>query len=307
VPRILIFLERGRFEEMLKIRPDCIPCTLSSALRMARRASSDPEQHKQVVQIMTQRLAHISWNESPFELAFAIQEAVFKVTGVRDPYSEVKKESNRDALELYPKMKKLISNSKNPLETAAKLAAAGNSIDFGVYSEVDLDSVIVKAERLEFAIKDFDEFEKRVKGAEKLLYFLDNAGEIVFDKLLIETMLEFRGGRFREITLVPKEEPLLNDATIADVQEVGLNKLPSVVIKPIGSGRKRAPYPRSREVSDWIKEHDLVIFKGQGNLELFLDEPDTFFILVAKCPIIAEVLGIPRESLVLRYSPPSKT
>ncbi|MCD6536228.1 MAG: DUF89 family protein, partial [Thaumarchaeota archaeon] len=82
----------------------------------------------------------------------------------------------------------------------------------------------------------------------------------------------------------------------------------NVVIKPIGSGRKRAPYPRSREVSDWIKEHDLVIFKGQGNLELFLDEPDTFFILVAKCPIIAGVLGVPQGSLVLKYSSsPSKT
>ncbi len=293
---------------MLKIRPDCIPCTLSSALRMARRASSDPEAHKRVVQIMTEKLAHISWDESPFELAFVIQETIFNVTGVRDPYFEVKRDSNRRAAELYPKMRELISSSENPLETAVKLAAAGNSIDFGVYSEVDLDSVLSKAENLDFSLKDLSEFERRVKDAEKLLYFLDNAGEIVFDKILIETMIEFRRNKFRKITLVPKEEPLLNDATVHDVEEAGLTELPNVVIKPVGSGRKSAPYPRSSEVRNWLKEHDLVIFKGQGNLELFLDEPDTFFILVAKCPIIAEALGVPRESLVLRYSPPlSKT
>lgn len=287
---------------MLKIRPECIPCTISGALRMARHASRDLEAHKKVIQIMAEQLAHVSWEESPPDLAFIAQEVVFNVTGVRDPYSKVKEKSNRKVMGFYPEMKRLISSSRNPLQTAAKLAALGNSIDFGVYSEVSLESIFSKIEGLNFTLQDIEEFKRRIKDAEKLIYFMDNAGEIVFDKVLIETMADFRGRWFKKITIVPKEEPLLNDATVVDVEEVSLTRLPNVVVKPVGSGRKYAPYPRSNEVRNWIREHELAIFKGQVNFELFLDEPDAFFILVAKCPVTAGALGISQGGLVLVHS-----
>ncbi|MDW8021949.1 MAG: ARMT1-like domain-containing protein [Nitrososphaerota archaeon] len=288
---------------MLKIRPECIPCTIFSALRMARYASSDLEMHKRVVRIMMERLVNVSWEEIPSDLAFEAQEVVSEVTGVRDPYSVVKKWSNKRAMELYPEMKKLVSCSENSLEMAVKLAALGNSIDFGYYSEVDLESILSKIGNMNFALLDLDEFERQVVDAEKLIYFVDNAGEIVFDKVLIETMIDLRRRLFRRVTIVPKEEPLLNDATVVDVEEIMLNKLPNVVVKPIRRERKTDPNLRIEGFRDWIRDHDLAVFKGQVNFEFFLDEPDAFFILIAKCPIIADTLGVPQGSPVLVHSP----
>lgn len=287
---------------MLRIKPECVPCTIQIGLKTARYASNNPEVHRRVVQALAKRLAHVSWEECPFEFAFVVQETVFNVSGIRDPYFEVKRDSNRRALSLYLGIKRIISTSENPLKLAAKFAALGNFLDFTMYPEIDLELMSSDIGNMDFIVRGFDKFEEYVRDAEKLIYFLDNAGEIVFDKILVETMMDVRGRAFENITIVPKEESLVNDATVNDVEEVSFTELPNVVVKPVGSGRKSAPYPRSRDVKKWIEEHDLVIFKGQANFELFLDEPDAFFILVTKCPIVAGVLGVSQGSMVLTHS-----
>ena len=286
---------------MLKIRPECIPCTLSTGVRMAKIATDDPALQRRIVSELLRRFSEVTWDEIPPDLSYLAQEVVKDVTGVSDPYKEIKKRSNSIALKHYPYLEERVAKSLDPLEEAVRLSIAGNLIDFGPYSEVDFEQPFRKASE-EFAINDYEPFRRSVLTSRSLLYFLDNAGEIVFDKLLIETMIKVRGRPFDRVSLVVKEAPLINDATLEDAEEVGLTAIPRASIKLVGDGRGRAPSFRSSEVKSWVREHDLTIFKGQGNLEAFKDVSGAFFLLVVKCEIVAKALGVRVGGLVLRYS-----
>jgi len=286
---------------MLKIRPECIPCTLFTGVRMAKIATDDLALQRRVVSELSRRFSEVTWDEVPLDLSYLAQRVVKNVTGVSDPYKEIKKKSNSLALEHYPDLEGRVAESPDPLEEAVRLSIAGNLIDFGPYSEVDFEQPFRKASE-EFAINDYELFKRSVLTSHSLLYFLDNAGEIVFDKLLIETMIKVRGRPFDKVSLVVKETPLINDATPEDAEEVGLTAIPRASIKLIGDGRGKAPSFKSSEVKSWVREHDLTIFKGQGNFETFKDLSGAFFLLMVKCEVVAKALGVRVGSLVLRYS-----
>ena len=288
---------------MLRIKPECLPCTLNSALRLVKHATDDIEMQRKAVTEAAEKLSKVTWKESPLELTFMIQRVVFELTRVRDPYAEIKKRSNAEILAAYPKLKKVVAESGDPLKMAAKLAAAGNALDLGAYSKINLNEPLKKARTEGFVIDDYEEFRKSVLRAETLIYFLDNAGEAVLDRLLIEVMLDVKDKPFKRITIVPKEIPLLNDVALDDVEEVKFDELPNVVVRSVGDGFGAAPHPRSNVVKDWMRNHDLVLLKGQGNFETFLDYSGVFFLLVAKCPVVAGALKAPQGSLILKYSP----
>lgn len=286
---------------MLKIKPECIPCTLSTGVRMAKIATNDEALQKEVVQAILREFSNIGWNEVPLDLSYIIQRVVREVTGISDPYKEIKRRSNRIMMENYHKIKRIVMKSPDPLETAVKLSIAGNMIDFGPYSNVDLMKPLERASE-ELAINDYSLFRDSVLSANTILYFLDNAGEIVLDKILIETMNMVRGKPFDEVCLIVKESPLVNDATLEDLEEVKVHDIPRVSVRLIGDGKGEAPCFKSDEVKSWIRKYDLTIFKGQANFEAFKDVPKAFFMLVAKCNVVAEALGVSVGSLVLKYS-----
>lgn len=285
---------------MLGIRPECIPCAFSTGVRMAKIATQDLELQRLATREMAKRLSEITWKEAPLDLSYIVQRVVMKITGVGDPYREIKRGSNLAILRRYGDLRARVRGAADPLEAAVKLAIAGNIIDFGPYAEVDLEQPFRKAAE-DLAINDLPIFRGVVMESRSLLYFLDNAGEIVFDKLLIETMMEARGRSFDRIGLVVKEAPIVNDATLEDAVEAGLPGIKNAFIMPVGDGGGSAPGFRSHEVESWINEYDLVIFKGQANFEVFEDKRG-FFMLIVKCPVIAEALGVKVGSMILRHS-----
>lgn len=285
---------------MIRIRPECLPCTFSTGIRMAKIATCDLELQRMAAREIARRLSEVTWEETPLDLSYAIQKVVTEITGVKDPYQEIKRRSNIAILRNYDDLKMRVRSAADPLEAAVKLAIAGNLIDFGPYAEVDLEQPLSKISE-DLAINDFPIFKRAVMESSSLLYFLDNAGEIVFDKLLIETMIEVRGRAFDRIMLVAKEAPLVNDATLEDVVEIELTGIQNASVTLVGDGGGRAPSFKSQEVENWIKEHDLVIFKGQANFEIFSDRRG-FFLLIVKCPVTAKVLGVKIGSMILRYS-----
>ena len=286
---------------MLRISPECVACSLSSGIRGLKHATSDLNLQRVAVKRILEELRKITWDEIPLDLSYMMQEIIAEVTGVEDPYRELKRKGNQAALARYEEAKKLVMESPDPLETAAKLSIAGNLIDYGPYSKVDLDAPFRKVSS-DFAINDYRKFRESVMSSDTLLYFVDNAGEIAFDRLLIEVMIEERGRPFGKIGLVVKEKPLINDATIEDAREVGLLDLPNVEVKLVGNGKYSAPSFKSDEVRSWIKDYDLTVLKGQGNFETFEDLKGVFFLLVAKCPLISGFLGVNIGELVLKYS-----
>jgi hypothetical protein len=209
----------------MKLHPDCIVCLFQQALRTAKLATEDEQLQRKILNRLAERISGLGEETIPIEVTGQLQEIVGELTGVTDPYLEVKRRYNDLALKLYPRLKELLEKAKEPLLAAIRLAIAGNVIDFGVGSEFDLEQAIEESLTEEFAIFDYEFFLERLASAESLLYIGDNTGEIVFDKLLIEELLQ----RGKQVTYVVRGGSTINDATLEDARYVGMEKIVQVI------------------------------------------------------------------------------
>ncbi|MFO7976032.1 MAG: ARMT1-like domain-containing protein [Candidatus Hydrogenedentota bacterium] len=277
---------------------DCIPCFVRQALDAIRRATDDETVHEDVLREALRAISEMDLRGSPPAMGYTIHRLVRDRVGEGDPYREMKDESNRYALELYPDLQEQVQNSSNPLETAVRLAIAGNIIDVAVKSDMDHRNVkhaIHRALSAPFEA-DLEGFAKAVAEAERILYLADNAGEIVLDRLLLERL------PLERVTLVVRGAPVINDATMVDAQAAGLTEL--VEVMDNGADVPGTILELSSELfRQRFDAADLVIAKGQGNYETLSEVPkDIFFILLAKCPVIARDIGCNVGELVLRRS-----
>jgi len=284
----------------VKLNLDCIPCFQRQALQAVRFISDDEELHQKVLREVAKKLLESNWDSTPPELAHEVHRIVKRLTNESDPYKEVKKESNDSVLKMYPALKKKVEESSDPLRTAVRLAIAGNIIDFGPLQKFNLEETVNEVLKKQFAIDDYEKLKEKLEDAETLLFFTDNAGEIGFDKLLVETFLEARN--LEKIRFVVKGGPIINDATLEDAVYMGLCDLPNVEFVKMSNGEAgTGPERNSQTVKSWITEHDLVISKGQGNYEGLSEHNGLFFLLMAKCPVIASDLGVEVGDIILKY------
>jgi uncharacterized protein with ATP-grasp and redox domains len=284
----------------MKLNLDCIPCFQRQTLQAVRFISNDEELHQKVLREVTKKLLESNWDSTPPELAHAVHKIVKRLTNEKDPYKEVKKESNNLVLKMYPELKEKVEESKDPLRTAVRLAIAGNIIDFEPLQEFNLEEAISEVLKKKFAIDDYEKLKENLKNAETLLFFTDNVGEIGFDKLLVETFLKAK--KLRKIRFVVKGGPIINDATLEDAIYMGLCDLPNVEFLALSNGEAgTGPERSSQTVKSWITKHDLVISKGQGNYEGLSEHNGLFFMLMAKCPVIASDLSVEVGDIILKY------
>lgn len=284
----------------MKLNLDCIPCFQRQALQAVRFISDDEKLHERVLREVAKKLLESNWDSTPPELAHQVHSIVRRITNEKDPYKEVKRESNDLVLKIYPELKEKVKKSMDPLRTAVRLAIAGNIIDFAVLQEFNLEETIREVMKKQFVIDDYEKLKEKLKAAETLLFFVDNAGEIGLDKLLVETFLETK--KFEKIDFVVKGGPIINDATLEDAVYMGLDRLPNSEFLTISNGEVgTGPARSSQTVKNWITEHDLVISKGQGNYEGLSEHNGLFFMLMVKCPIIASDLGVEVGDIILEY------
>ena len=287
----------------MKLFLDCIPCFQKQVLFTVK--DLDDKLKSKILRKVMILLCDTSWELTPDEIANKAYNLIREETGIADPYKQIKKQSNKMAMELYQKLKTEMKSirQKDRLYIAANLAIAGNIIDYGPAFEFDLGKTIKEVLNKEPAINDFDILSEKVMSAESLLYFADNAGEIALDKMFIQEMITIRGKPFNHISFVVKGGPIINDAMIEDAYEVGIDKLPNVVFYKIGNGQEGTGPNRWEDVvKEWIKEHDLVISKGQGNFEGLSENSNIFFMLIAKCPVIAKEIGVNVKDTVIKYN-----
>ena len=278
---------------------DCVPCAIRQVLDAVRMTTDDERIHDRVMREALRMALDMDYSESPPARAQRIHRMIRELTGVADPYYDLKRRYNKLAMEMYPAAKEVVERSDDPLETAVRLAAAGNIIDFGVNSTVSEEKVREAIEQsLEKPLDGqmLEQFREAVSRARKILYLGDNAGEIVFDRLLIE------GIGPEKVTFVVKSGPILNDALIEDAEEVGL----SGMVEVIDNGDD-APGTIvdgcSEDFRQRFERADVVVSKGQGNYETLNDiDRDVFFLLQAKCDVIARHLNCEVGSLVLQRS-----
>ncbi len=287
----------------MKLFLDCIPCFQKQVLFTVK--DLDDKLKSKILRKVMILLCDTSWELTPDEIANKVYNLIREETGIADPYKQIKKQSNKMAMELYPKLKTEMKSirQKDRLYIAANLAIAGNIIDYGPAFEFDLGKTIEEVLNKKPAINDFDILTDKVMSAQNLLYFADNAGEIALDKMFIQEMITIRGKPFNHISFVVKGGPIINDAMIEDAYEVGIDKLPNVVFYRIGNGQEGTGPNRWEDVvKEWIKEHDLVISKGQGNFEGLSENSNIFFMLIAKCPVIAKEIGVNVKDTVIKYN-----
>lgn len=272
----------------MKVYLDCIPCFLRQALEAARLATDDTIVQEEVMRLVLTKLPGFPLNQSPPEIGWRVHGLVKEVTGNRDPYASLKHTFNQKALALYPKLVNLIENSDEPFETAVRLALAGNMIDFGAQpgmKDINLEEEIEAALKAHLDIETVLKLKTATKQAKKILFLGDNAGEIVFDKLLVKQIGP------QKITYVVKGRPIINDATLEDAQTVALTDLVNV----IDNGSEVPGTVLSLCSQDFLRHYksaDLIIAKGQGHYETLSDEKMPIaFILKVKCPVIAEDIG----------------
>jgi uncharacterized protein with ATP-grasp and redox domains len=284
----------------MKVNLECIPCFQRQALQAVHFISNDEKLQERVLREVAKKLLESNWDSTPPELAHQVHSIVRRITNEKDPYKKVKRESNDLVLKLYPELKEKVNQSREPLRTAVRLAIAGNIIDFGVPQKFNLEKTIREVLKKGFAIDDYRKLKEKLKDAKTLLFFVDNAGEIGLDKLLVETILETKN--FEKIVFVVKGGPIINDATMEDAVYMGLDRLPNSEFLNISNGEAgTGPARSSQTVKKWIKEHDLVISKGQGNYEGLSEHNGLFFMLMAKCPIIASDIGVNVGDIILEY------
>jgi len=283
----------------MKIYLDCIPCFIRQSLDAARLATDDEQIHEKVVREVLRLAAELDVSHSPPAIGQQIHRLIRELVCNNDPYRQIKKHFNNLALKLYPELRKQIVSSKNRLETAIRLAIAGNIIDFGVNSLVNesyLNKAISESLTADFDSRKLQSFQEAIEQAEDILYLADNAGEVVFDRLLIEQL------PIEKLTVVVKGRPVINDATMEDVNLAGLTRIVEVIDN--GSDAPGTILETcSQNFRNRFENTDLLIAKGQGNYETLSDtDKNIFFILKAKCPVIAKDLGCEVGEMILQKS-----
>jgi len=280
----------------MRIYPECIVCLFRLALRTSELVTADERLQREILKQLAGEIAELPEAAVPIELGRRIQELVHELTGVADPYREIKRRYNDLALGLYPRLQELVTGADDRLLMAIRLAIAGNVIDFAVGTEFDLGQAVAESLEWELSLSDYEPFRERLAAANEILYLGDNAGEIVFDKLLVEELLR----RGKRVTYVVRGGPAINDATLEDAHYVGLDKAVEVITPGAALPGVMLRYA-SPEFIARFRAADLVISKGQGNFEgLSNEEGPLLFLLKAKCTPIAHELGVEPGALVLR-------
>ncbi len=278
----------------MKATADCIPCIESYVLRTAKTVSEDDWLQRKVLLETMDVLRGASFDRSPPEICYDVIKAANKMLGVTDPYREHRKKLNKLAISAAEKVEKVIQGADDSLLAALKLACAANSLDVAVTNEALPQEVAELAREKEFEVDNYEQLREDLEGAKSVLYILDNAGEVAFDKLVIQQLLD------KDVTCVVRHSPVLNDATAEDAEEVSLSKLCSIVdpgVDFIGLPLDLC----SAEFKEIFNNADVVIAKGMANFETLegSSPKNIYFVLMAKCPVVAGMLGVSVGDLVL--------
>jgi len=281
----------------MKTYLQCLPCFLRQAVEAAKMATEDSLRQWKAVETVLGVLSEASVDDRPPKIATQVHRAVRRVSGCDDPYSQVKKDSNKAAMELYPRAEELVESSRDPLQTAAKLAVVGNIIDSGVDLHFDLQTEIERVNERDFATGDFERFREEIAKASTVLYLSDNAGEIVFDRLLIEQV-----NHDKAMSVAVRAEPMLNDALLADAEFAGVGRSSRILTR--GTGAALPEVGEGDCPDDFLnayRQADVIIAKGQGNYEWLSETTaNVFFLLMAKCPVVARDVGVDVGELVVK-------
>ena len=285
----------------MKTLIECVPCFARQALDAVQEAVENPARREVLLRRLLGEIAAGDWSDTPPAMAQRLHRAIRRELADPDPYRTVKTRMNKMAAGLMPLMRARIAAHADPREAAVRVAIGGNLLDVGAKTQIAAEDLPAHLESIwtRPLRGDLDGFFRAVDRARCLLYLADHAGAIFFDRLLIEQLPA------EKITVFMRGSPVLNDATVADAEAAGLP-----AITPVLDNGSDAPGTILEDCSDgfrgWFARADLVIAKGQGNYETLSDvDKDIYFLFTVKCPLVAERVGEPVGSLVVKSPRPA--
>ena len=287
--------KKGETPKMI-LEPDCILCSTDGILNLFKKGHLDSKYQEEILRKIFDYYSKADYNQLTIAASKDIHKIVRDVSGNDDPFKSLKSKYNEEALNYYQKYEKSIKTDKNPLDKAMRFAIAGNIIDFGLVHDFDVEEKINNVFESEFPVDDSKELFDEINKAKSILYLGDNTGEIVFDKLFLETI------KHPNVTFVVRDSPILNDATKEDAEWAGIDK----TVKEVITNGDNSPGTLLNSVSEEFLDHfnsaDLIISKGQGNFEglSHITDKNIYFLLTVKCDLVAERLGVAKGDSVVK-------
>ena len=280
----------------MKVSAECMHCLVK---RQADNIKKYPDEEKKAAylgKVLGIIANHAAEEPAPVLLSHIgrLHEVYF---GKPFSFEELKQGYNAMMLEKEAEIREKITQAAAPLALALRFAQIGNFIDFGAMDSVDdakLMEFLEQAETLPLLEDTYQSFTEDLKTAKKLVYLTDNCGEVVLDKLLMETIKQT--APHLEITIIVRGEPVLNDATMEDALQVGLETCGKVIPNGTNIAGTYIPWV-SAEAKSALDEADLLISKGQGNFEsLHGCSRNIYYLFLCKCQWFMERFGLPQYS-----------
>jgi uncharacterized protein with ATP-grasp and redox domains len=266
--------------EKLTAQFRCLDCMRRQADRLVQQLAGAPVDTDRLREELRAMVGPEVLGTPPPLIAAAFYRRARELSGVHDPYEREKAESTRRALELLPELRRRVQNSADPLLSAIQIAIAGNIIDLGPGQEFDVLAQIDDAIATTLHKPTLERLREQLAMSGPVLYLGDNAGEAVFDRLLIEQITA-------PVWFAVRGEPVINDVTVNEAIASGIDQVAEIL--PTGSD---IPGIILDECSpDFIRvfeQADVILSKGQGNYEsLSGTTRPVYFMLVIKCDLVA--------------------
>jgi len=281
----------------MKSDPRCIPCLVRQLERSAKALHLPADEFDALITKARTQVSNIPLSLPPNIYSTELLRLVYQDGA--DPYKGEKAKHNQEVKEIIPFVRKIIAQSPNPKHTALLAASLGNIIDLGTREHIDTGEIKEFLENATFERDDSPELLKRVETAQRLVYVVDNAGEVLLDSLCAEIL------GVPQTIFVAKKSPILNDVTTREMIELGFSteKVTSTGTNDLGINWETL----NPEVRQLMRDADVVIAKGHANFESFIDGPqEAFLLLKIKCEVVAEKIGEDCGSLVCMHYLPQK-
>ncbi len=286
----------------MKLQPVCITCLINQVQKLLKERQLPTEEEIRILKEVTRLILELDSEAAPPVYGRELHLMVQKYLEDEDPYFPQKKMSNDNALKLLPRLREEVEAASDPLSKSIQIAISGNIIDYGAPGSGTIESIEESLnDTLSIPLDKvvFKKFKEEISAAGNILYVGDNAGEIVFDRLLIDAV-----GKTK-ITFAVRGKAILNDATREDINYTGI--FDGVDVIDTGDSTPGVEFDRSSaEFLEALSIADMVILKGQGNFETLYGTDTSgftkgdipfYYLFKVKCEPVAEMTGIELGSI----------
>lgn len=282
----------------MRMKDKCLPCLVNQVIKVADITKA--KNREQILHEVFAYLSKVDFNKTNPEISGETFRILKKHLKNEDPYLEVRNYYNDLLMKLSKTYEEKIIASEDSFYQAMKYAVIGNIIDFNPIHNSTMEEImdfINQADGLGFQINDMNQLKQEIKNAQSILYLGDNCGEICFDKVFIKEIKKYNPDV--NVYFGVRGEPVINDSIETDAYAVGMDEYASIVSN--GDGSLGTVLERTSEAFQSIFEQaDVIIAKGQANYECLseCEKVGIYFLLMTKCEVIADDIGVPVKSLI---------